>query len=133
MLGINAAVVGILLAAFYDPVWTSAILAPADFGTALSAFALLVFWKAPPWFVVIGCTIAGNFPRPDILEVRSGCAHQHLHASERSVRSGNRMLRVSPQFNHSCFQSQGPMSVALVRLIAHLDQNAIRRTRERPR
>ncbi len=51
--GVNAAVVGILLAALYKPVWTSAIFAPADFGLALLAFLLLAFWRAPPWLVVI--------------------------------------------------------------------------------
>ncbi|NMF90112.1 chromate efflux transporter [Aromatoleum petrolei] len=53
MLGVNAAVVGLLLAAFYDPVWTSAILSPADFTLAAAAFLLLVFWKLPPWLVVV--------------------------------------------------------------------------------
>jgi chromate transporter len=53
MLGINAAVVGILLAAFYHPVWTSAILSAADFSLAAAAFLLLVFWKWPPWLVVV--------------------------------------------------------------------------------
>jgi chromate transporter len=51
--GINAAVVGLLLAALYNPVWTSAIFAPPDFILALLAFALLALWKAPPWLVVI--------------------------------------------------------------------------------
>jgi chromate transporter len=51
--GVNAVVVGLLLAALYDPVWTSAILSAADFGLALAAFTLLVFWKTPPWLVVI--------------------------------------------------------------------------------
>ena len=51
--GVNAAVVGLLLAALYTPVWTSAILAPADFGLALVAFAALAFWAVPPWLVVI--------------------------------------------------------------------------------
>jgi chromate transporter len=50
--GINAAVVGLLLAALYDPVWTSAIETRADFGLALAAFLLLAFWKLPPWLVV---------------------------------------------------------------------------------
>jgi chromate transporter len=50
--GINAAVVGLLLAALYRPVWTSAIRAPADVGLALGAFGLLAFWKAPGWLVV---------------------------------------------------------------------------------
>ena len=49
---INAAVVGLLLAALYDPVWTSAIHGPEDFGLALAALALLTIWKWPPWVVV---------------------------------------------------------------------------------
>ncbi len=51
--GINAAVVGILLGALYRPVWTSAIFGPADFGLGVLAFFLLVFWRTPPWLVVI--------------------------------------------------------------------------------
>jgi chromate transporter len=51
--GVNAAVVGLLLAAFYNPVWTSGIQSPADFGIGLVAFLLLVFWRVPPWMVVI--------------------------------------------------------------------------------
>src|SRR5690242_6166620 len=51
--GINAAVVGLLLAALYTPVWTSAILSPADFGIGIAAFLLLVFWRVPPWIVVV--------------------------------------------------------------------------------
>ena len=51
--GINAAVVGLLLAALYQPVWTSAIRGPADVGLALAAFGLLAFWKTPAWLVVI--------------------------------------------------------------------------------
>lgn len=57
--GINAAVVGLLLAALYQPVWTSAIQKPQDFGLALLAFVALMFWKLPPWLVVIGCGSAG--------------------------------------------------------------------------
>jgi chromate transporter len=59
LLGINAAVVGLLLAAFYDPVWTSAIRSAADFGLALVAFTLLAFWKLPPWLVVILTALGG--------------------------------------------------------------------------
>ena len=59
LLGINAAVVGLLLAALYNPVWTSAILTPRDFALALAAFALLVFWKVPPWLVVILTALGG--------------------------------------------------------------------------
>jgi chromate transporter len=49
----------LLLAALYHPVFTSAIEAPADFGLALAAFALLVFWKLPPWLVVMLSALAG--------------------------------------------------------------------------
>ncbi len=61
--GINAAVVRLLLAALYDPVWTSAIHGPYDFGLALSALGLLAIWKCPPWLVValsagVGQTLA---------------------------------------------------------------------------
>lgn len=51
--GINAAVVGLLLAALYNPVWTNAIESPTDFGLAIVALGLLVLWKWPPWLVVI--------------------------------------------------------------------------------
>ena len=57
--GVNAAVVGLLLAALYHPVWTSAVLQPADFGLALLALVALMFWKLPPWLVVAGCAAAG--------------------------------------------------------------------------
>ena len=57
--GINAAVVGILLAALYQPVWTSAINLPQDFGMAVVAFIALVYLKAPPWLVVFGCATTG--------------------------------------------------------------------------
>jgi chromate transporter len=51
--GVNAAVVGLLLSALYTPVWTSAIGTPTDFGLGLLAFLLLVFWRIPPWLVVL--------------------------------------------------------------------------------
>ncbi|MQA66088.1 MAG: chromate efflux transporter [Alphaproteobacteria bacterium] len=57
--GVNAAVVGLLLAALYDPVWTSAIHKPADFGLAVTAFALLAFWKVAPWLVVLLTAFGG--------------------------------------------------------------------------
>ena len=50
--GANAAVVGILGAALYNPVWTSAVLTPRDFALALGGFLLLTVWKAPSWIVV---------------------------------------------------------------------------------
>jgi chromate transporter len=58
--GINAAVVGLLLAAFYNPVWTSAISKPLDFGLAILAFGLLAFWKLPPWLVVVLTAFGGE-------------------------------------------------------------------------
>lgn len=57
--GVNAAVVGLLLAALYKPVWTSAILAPQDFALALIALVALMFWKLPPWLVVLGTGAGG--------------------------------------------------------------------------
>jgi len=59
LVGINAAVVGLLVAAFYHPVWSGGILSAADFLLALLAFALLSFWKLPPWLVV-GATGLGG-------------------------------------------------------------------------
>lgn len=51
--GVNAAVVGVLIAALYRPLWTSTILSAIDFCVALVAFALLTLWKAPSWLVVV--------------------------------------------------------------------------------
>jgi chromate transporter len=51
--GVNAAVVGLLLAALYTPVWTSGILSSTDFAIGLAAVLLLMFWRAPPWLVVV--------------------------------------------------------------------------------
>jgi chromate transporter len=58
--GVNAVVVGLLLAALYNPVWTSGILSPGDFALGICAFTLLVFWKTPPWLIVI-LTAAGGW------------------------------------------------------------------------
>ncbi|HTK05873.1 MAG TPA: chromate efflux transporter [Ktedonobacteraceae bacterium] len=57
--GINAAVVGILLAALYQPIWTSAIHTPIDLALGLLAFGLLVIWKLPPWIVVLVTALLG--------------------------------------------------------------------------
>lgn len=59
LMGINAAVVGLLAAALYDPVFTSAILAPRDLALGLAAFGLLAFWKLPPWIVVALAVLGG--------------------------------------------------------------------------
>lgn len=55
--GINAAVVGLLLAALYDPVWTSAVHEASDFALAAIGLLLLISWKAPPLLVVAVVTI----------------------------------------------------------------------------
>jgi chromate transporter len=57
--GVNAAVVGLLLAALYDPIWTSAIASAEDFGLALAALGLLAFWRLPPWLVVAFAAAGG--------------------------------------------------------------------------
>lgn len=57
--GVNAAVVGLLLAALYDPVWTSAIFGPGDFILALIALVALMVWRLPPWLVVLAGGFAG--------------------------------------------------------------------------
>ena len=58
--GVNAAVVGLLLAALYRPVWTSAIFNGYDFALAVLALVALMVWKLPPWLVVIGCGMLGG-------------------------------------------------------------------------
>lgn len=57
--GVNAAVVGLLLAALYQPVWTSAIFSARDFGLALIGLVALMVWKLPPWLVVVGSGTLG--------------------------------------------------------------------------
>ncbi|WP_043527091.1 chromate efflux transporter [Litchfieldella xinjiangensis] len=57
--GANAAAVGILGAAFYHPVWTSAVLTPFDFAVALTGFVLLTVWRVPPWAVVPVVALGG--------------------------------------------------------------------------
>ena len=57
--GVNAAVVGLLLAALYHPVWTSGIANSGDFALAAAAFLLLMMWKTPPWAVVVLCAVGG--------------------------------------------------------------------------
>ena len=59
LLAINAAVVGILIAAFYTPIWTGTILAPLDFALAAILFGLLVHWKVPPWVAVLAGAFGG--------------------------------------------------------------------------
>jgi chromate transporter len=57
---VNAAVVGVLLAALFTPIWTGAVHSSADFGLGLVAFLLLVLWAVPPWLVVVLGAVAGQ-------------------------------------------------------------------------
>ena len=57
--GVGAAVVGLLLAALYDPVWVTAIRMPTDLALGLAAFAMLAWWRVPPWLVVVFGAAAG--------------------------------------------------------------------------
>ncbi|RUR34128.1 chromate efflux transporter [Vreelandella nanhaiensis] len=61
MRGANAAVVGILGAALYQPVWTSAVIGPYEFALALTGFLLLTVWKLPAWAVVVMVAFGGLF------------------------------------------------------------------------
>ena len=61
MRGANAAVVGILGAALYTPVFTSAVLRPLDFAAAVTGFLLLTVWKVPPLVVVVVLAVLGPF------------------------------------------------------------------------
>jgi chromate transporter len=63
LVGVNAAVVGLLLAFLYDPVWTNAVRSAADFGLALAGFVLLMFWKLPAWLVVVLTACGGAIVR----------------------------------------------------------------------
>jgi len=59
LIGVNAAVVGILISAFYTPIWTSSILSPIDFAFGSILFSLLVYWKLPPWVIVLLGALGG--------------------------------------------------------------------------
>jgi chromate transporter len=58
MAGVNAAVVGLLASALYDPVWTSAVRGRSDFAIAAAAFVALIVWRAPPLLVVVSTVAA---------------------------------------------------------------------------
>lgn len=60
IMGVNAAVIGILISAFYFPIWTSSIMAPADFALAAFLFCMLAYWKLPPWIVVVAGAVGGS-------------------------------------------------------------------------
>lgn len=60
LMGVNAAVVGILISAFYQPIWISSILSPIDFAFVAILFSMLVYWKLPPWIIVLTGAIGGS-------------------------------------------------------------------------
>lgn len=60
IMGVNAAVIGLLISAFYFPIWTSSILAPVDFALAAILFSMLAYWKLPPWIIVVSGAIGGS-------------------------------------------------------------------------
>lgn len=59
LLGVNASVVGILISALYTPIWTSAIKSSMDFALAAILFFMLVYWKLPPWVIVLTGAVGG--------------------------------------------------------------------------
>lgn len=60
IMGVNAAVLGILISAFYTPIWTSSIIEARDFALAAVLFSMLAYWKLPPWLVVVTGAIGGS-------------------------------------------------------------------------
>lgn len=62
LMGVNAAVVGLLLAALWDPVVTSGIRGVGDALLAGTALLALMRWKWPPWVVVLACALTGGLP-----------------------------------------------------------------------
>jgi chromate transporter len=61
-------VVGILLAALYDPIFTSAVRSPLEFALALAAFGLLFFWRAAPLWVVVFAALGGELISGSVLQ-----------------------------------------------------------------
>ncbi|MBD7908514.1 chromate transporter [Sporosarcina gallistercoris] len=59
IMGVNAAVIGILIAALYTPIWTSSVLQPTDFALAAVLFTMLAYWKLSPWMVVVAGAVGG--------------------------------------------------------------------------
>jgi chromate transporter len=57
LVGVNAAVVGVLAAALYDPIVVTTLLGPVEVAYAAALFVALRFWKAPPWAVVIAAVV----------------------------------------------------------------------------
>jgi chromate transporter len=56
---VNASVVGILLAALYDPVWIGTVKDKLDFVFVLVGFLFIVIWRCPPWLLVLTAAVGG--------------------------------------------------------------------------
>jgi len=60
IMGVNAAVLGILISAFYTPIWTSSIIEAKDFALAAALFSMLAYWRLSPWLVVVTGAMGGS-------------------------------------------------------------------------
>lgn len=60
LIGVNAAVIGILIAAFYSPIFTSTVNGAVDFVFAAFLFVMIAYWKLPPWSLVIAGVLGGS-------------------------------------------------------------------------
>lgn len=92
MRGANAAVVGILGAALYDPVWTSAVQARQDFFLALTGFLVLTIWNAPPWITVVLLAAAGALTHAAQSLAVSASSEALARASPPSLAAPNRTI-----------------------------------------
>ncbi len=59
VMGVNAAVIGILISAFYTPIWSSSVIQATDFALAAVLFSMLAYWKLPPWMAVVAGAAGG--------------------------------------------------------------------------
>ena len=85
MAGVNAAVVGLLASALYDPVWTGAVRGPTDFAIAAAGFVALIVWRAPPLIVVIADCGRGDRPRPEPRREREHIPEMRFDDNETAV------------------------------------------------
>ena len=117
--GVNAAVVGLLLAALYSPVWTAGITRPADFALAIAAFLLLFMWQTPPWLVVILCALGRSVDRQLLMHVPVRCGRS------RTGRAG-----VAARSRHTLRAGQDRRTAATKKaLIPPMRSASVRRTR----
>jgi hypothetical protein len=97
MRGVNAAVVGLLGAALYNPVWTSSVKTPGDFGIALVGFVLLTVWRAPPLVVVIIDALGGIALAQGHGRMRGPCPARRPNDFDSCLSVGDREARANCQ------------------------------------